>query len=194
MDTVYNKIAYDFDRTRIHMWPCVKNFYETYVNTNDFILDVGCGNGKNVYANRAIQYQLFDVTETFLALCTEKYPGSNFTQGSVVHLPFRRHTFDIVLCVAVLHHIQPAQQRRRALHQLCLVAKRFVFGTVWSFEQNKYDTQDVMIPWTINSTKQVYQRFYHLYTKSEIEEDLKSVGKPFTLYYEHTNWVFIVHI
>ena len=194
METVYSKIAYDFDRTRRTIWPCVQRFYKEYVNPNQRILDAGCGNGKNVIADRSIQYELFDITDAFLHISSSKHPKANFTKGSVVQLPYRKKSFDIVLCVAVLHHIQNAQQRRAALQQLCDIAQHCVFGTVWAFEQNKYESQDVLIPWTINSTKQVYNRYYHLYSKEEIEADLKALGKKYELYYEYTNWVFIVII
>ena len=45
IETIYNNIAEEFDRTRISLWRCVIDFLDTFP-ADSKILDVGCGNGK----------------------------------------------------------------------------------------------------------------------------------------------------
>ena len=45
IETFYNIIADEFDKTRVRLWSCVVNFLNSF-STNSKILDIGCGNGK----------------------------------------------------------------------------------------------------------------------------------------------------
>ena len=47
IDSVYNKIANDFSRTRYKVWDGVKQFLDT-IPVDSKIADIGCGNGKNM--------------------------------------------------------------------------------------------------------------------------------------------------
>ena len=44
---VYEIIAEHFDKTRHYIWPKVKTFMEKF-QEKSIILDIGCGNGKNM--------------------------------------------------------------------------------------------------------------------------------------------------
>jgi ubiquinone/menaquinone biosynthesis C-methylase UbiE len=43
--------------------------------------------------------------------------------GDVIHLPFRSAAADVVLCVAVLHHISTEERRLAAARELIRVTK-----------------------------------------------------------------------
>lgn len=43
IETIYNNIAEEFDRTRTSLWNCVIKFLDTFPSDSK-ILDVGCGN------------------------------------------------------------------------------------------------------------------------------------------------------
>ena len=45
----YMQIAEHFDKTREYMWKGIKDFIKSK-NSSDFLLDAGCGNGKNMLA------------------------------------------------------------------------------------------------------------------------------------------------
>jgi ubiquinone/menaquinone biosynthesis C-methylase UbiE len=47
IEQVYNKIAKEFDKTRVSVWSSVKNFLDA-LPVESTVLDIGCGNGKNM--------------------------------------------------------------------------------------------------------------------------------------------------
>lgn len=51
---VYDKIASHFSATRYKAWPRVVNFLQ-HVKKGSIVLDIGCGNGRNMDVNPAIQ-------------------------------------------------------------------------------------------------------------------------------------------
>jgi tRNA G46 methylase TrmB len=53
---VYDKIANVFSATRLYWWPWVKQYIGT-IPTNSIVIDIGCGNGRNMlYENDRINY------------------------------------------------------------------------------------------------------------------------------------------
>ena len=63
--SVYNKIAKHFDTTRIIIWPKVQEYINSF-KKNSIILDVGCGNGKNMVHRKDCSYIGVDICENFL--------------------------------------------------------------------------------------------------------------------------------
>jgi tRNA (uracil-5-)-methyltransferase TRM9 len=73
---------------------------------------------------------------------------------------------------------------------------------VWALEQkgsrrgwDEGDEQDVMVPWVLKSGKgsteadKTFQRYYHLYKKGELEEDVQRAGGVvLESGYEKDNW------
>jgi len=73
---------------------------------------------------------------------------------------------------------------------------------VWALEQkgsrrgwDEGDEQDVMVPWVLKSGKgskeadRTFQRYYHLYKKGELEEDIQQAGGVvLESGYEKDNW------
>ena len=47
MKNVYDHIASDFSASRYKMWPMVEK-YVSQVQSNELLVDLGCGNGKNL--------------------------------------------------------------------------------------------------------------------------------------------------
>ena len=63
--SVYNKIAKHFDTTRIIIWPKVQEYINSF-KKNSIILDVGCGNGKNMGHRKDCTYIGVDICENFI--------------------------------------------------------------------------------------------------------------------------------
>lgn len=70
---------------------------------------------------------------------------------------------------------------------------------VWALEQKSSrrgwdagDEQDVMVPWVMRSKgveERTFERYYHLYKKGELEEDVESAGGVVLEGgYERDNW------
>ena len=47
VQSVYNEIATHFNQTRVYMWPKVKEYIKN-LPAHSMVLDVGCGNGRNM--------------------------------------------------------------------------------------------------------------------------------------------------
>ena len=77
----YNDIAIEFSETRAYVWQCVKDFTK-FINCSNkehesFILEIGCGNGKNMeYLNKNIDSECnvigIDNCENFIEICKKK--------------------------------------------------------------------------------------------------------------------------
>jgi ubiquinone/menaquinone biosynthesis C-methylase UbiE len=96
-------------------------------------LDVGCGTG--VLATRLAEagYEMsgVDPSDGMLDILRERTPGIRAVQGSGTSLPFTDDTFDLVLTVAVMHHIAEPEDVRRTLAEMVRVAKPSGRILVW---------------------------------------------------------------
>lgn len=198
----YNTIATSFDMTRVMIWKCVQKFLEE-TNTKSKILDMGCGNGKNMkffIDNNRVNVYGCDACENFVSLCKSK--SLNVSYGNILDIPYPNDMFDNVICIAVLHHLSTKQHRIAAINELLRVVKPGgkILITVASFEFPFYKNikstqdfsgqeQDFMIPWKDSSKKIMGTRYYHLFKQNELEELCANCTfKNIEGFFELDNW------
>lgn len=72
------------------------------------IADLGCGSGvfSNVLRQRGYNCTGVDLSPALIRIAKEKYPGIEFIEGDVEHLPFADASFDGVLLAGVVHHFE----------------------------------------------------------------------------------------
>ena len=79
----------------------------------------------------------------------------------------------------MIHHFSSPERRKEAIDELLRIIKPGgkVLVFVWALEQTKFSKrnfepgqQDVFVPWMLKSTGQVYNRYYHLFKKGELDE------------------------
>jgi ubiquinone/menaquinone biosynthesis C-methylase UbiE len=68
---VYDKIAPDFDRTRVRVWGSVKTFMNI-IPQNAAVLDLGCGNGKNMLYRNDLRIVGIDISDEQVRICKSK--------------------------------------------------------------------------------------------------------------------------
>ncbi|OQP68628.1 class I SAM-dependent methyltransferase [Niastella populi] len=82
------------------------------------VLDVGCGNGRNLFYFLRNGYEVFGIdqnphaVEAVRELSAALAPGNpleNFTVSPAEDLPFDDAAFDLIICSAVLHFAKSAQ-------------------------------------------------------------------------------------
>jgi SAM-dependent methyltransferase len=97
---------------------------------NGRALDVGCGTGTLLQALPE-EYEKVgvDVSASMLDRAREK--GIEVHQASADSLPFRDESFDLVMCVAVLHHLVERATVRAALREMARVLRRGGGLLVW---------------------------------------------------------------
>jgi len=195
----YEDDARTFDETREkHIYsPLLEMLQEVFLGAR--VLDVGCGNGRllRVLAERHAKYVGVDQSESLINICKGKYPEYKFAVEDILNLGnLSDYDFDYVFCIAVLHHLPSADLRLQALKQLKnkIKANGKIVLTVWNmWPQEKYrkmiykftllkffgrvkaDFGDVLFDWRAPNS-QMSKRYYHMFTKREVEKLAKKVG------------------
>ena len=97
------------------------------------VLDVGCGTGVLAARLADAGYEVtgIDPSDGMLEHLRARAPRVNAVTGSGTSLPFSDGSFDVVLCVAVMHHIAAPADVRRTLGEMVRVAKTGGRVLVW---------------------------------------------------------------
>jgi ubiquinone/menaquinone biosynthesis C-methylase UbiE len=186
----YQEISDEFDSTRHSVWPSVKSFIAS-IPAQSSLLEIGCGNGKNLAYRNDLDSTGIDFVPKFVAICRNK--GLNVLEGNAIALPFDDNSFDNVISVAVFHHLSTEERRIVALREMVRVLKPGGRGMVvcWAFEQSesKRDIKegDQYITWR---TEQCL-RFYHCYSKVSFENYTTCVSvSQGHIWWQKGNWIF----
>lgn len=107
------------------------------------LLDVGCGKGVPVeFINRKHRYFVIglDAFAPYLNECKKKRIHDTYVQADVRQLPFADSTFDCVLCLEVLEHLEK-KDGEKLLSELERIASREVILStpVGNYKQDNYD-------------------------------------------------------
>lgn len=155
----YNNHAAEFDATRYAPWPIVKNFIDD-LPQGTCILDVGSGNGKNQYRDDLY----WTSCDNSIEMCKR---SKNAVLCECTSLPFESNSYDAVICIAVLHHLDSVQKRKDAINEIFRVLKpngKFIIS-VWG-AQKKYGSGDQFVKWKTNETL----RYIHFFTEDEVNQ------------------------
>ncbi|KAG6032443.1 hypothetical protein E4U40_006200 [Claviceps sp. LM458 group G5] len=184
---VYEAIAPHFSATRHSPWPFVKSFLLAQ-SPASIGLDIGCGNGKYLAVNPALHILASDRSPSLVALAKQQHgarehkkdKSKNTTDdtpsGSTnaataaalltadsLSLPFRPHSADFIICIAVIHHFSSVERRRAAIEAIlgCLrreTGRALIY--VWALEQgtsrrgwHEGCEQDTLVPWVMKRKK-----------------------------------------
>ena len=133
MTTFYDIHATDFSKSRFRIWPHIKSFLDG-LPSNSKVLDIGCGNGKNMTYRTDIQMYGLEKSQALCNICAAK--GLKVVQGDALKLPFEDNSFDAIIMIAVIHHIHP-EQHKQVLQEIKRVLKPSgkCLITNWSVEQ-----------------------------------------------------------
>ena len=218
---VYEKISEHFSQTRYKPWPLVSEFLNS-LEKNSMVLDVGCGNGKYLSENKNLVMFGTDRSGNLLSIAKEKNINAQCFIADSLKLPIKNECFDAAISIAVIHHFSNELLRIQALKEIFRVIKKNgkVLIYVWAMEQKekKFIEQDNFVPWHLqnkyeNESKvetmvngpnitedknincKVYQRFYHVFYKGELEDIINKTGDNVEIiksYFDHANWCCIV--
>jgi tRNA (uracil-5-)-methyltransferase TRM9 len=173
---MYSQIAHEFDKTRYKVWPVVQRFLDEKGDESRTVYEFGCGNGKNLLYAKELGMTVYgsDVCEELVSVCREK----GLLDVSVYDLLSKKEIcqkYNIVLCIAVIHHLKTHEQRLEACLrciQACKVGG-LVLLTVWSYEifdakrSKTFSVGANIVPWKKKDGNYV-DRFYYIYTREDI--------------------------
>ena len=196
----YRDIAQQFSNTRYKVWPAVQAFIDSFTE-NTINGDIGCGNGKNM-TRPDVKFKGMDLTEEFVEICKKK--SLDVIQGNILNIPFEDLYFDNIICIAVIHHLDKKENRIKAISELLRITKEGgkIMIYVWAFEQpenskRKFTSQDELVPFKTKT--ETYYRYYHLYVKDELEEEIRLCSLEYNYKYniikndyEYGNWYIII--
>ena len=202
---VYSKIAHHFSDKRQNQWDWITRFIqnvnEDKINKYINVLDIGCGNGRNMTGFNPEMCSVFgiDNCEEFVKICNDK--KLNVIQSDMSKIPFKDNYFHYFLSIASFHHLSTVERRIQTLMELNRVAEKgaLMLISVWSLKQPANTPQskkiksygDNLVLW--NKDGKIYDRYYYIFKVDEITRLFNQTGwKILSHTWEYGNEVFII--
>lgn len=177
------------------IWDGIANPWKTYVvkripiveeflsDKKGKVIDLGCGNGRNMVPNPKIKYYGVDFSSGQLKhaeyrIKIEKINAVLFKQDGSDLSMFRSKFFDYGLFMATLHCIEGKKNREKALLEFYRVLKKNAEAliSIWNSEDKRFNglSGDIYMSWKEDGKS--YMRYYYLYQKKEFLNLLKKIG------------------
>ena len=147
------------------------------------LLNVGCAHGPDfVPFKKSFELYGVDYSPKMLELA-QKYAAKNkfsvsLEEADARNLPYADNSFDFVISLAVIHHIEDSEGRLKALKEIYRVLKpnSEAFITVWNRWQPRhwFKKKNHMRPW--KSKDNTLYRYYYLFSFNEIEKLARKAG------------------
>ena len=204
IEYIYDKISDHFNNTRQRIWGYVKKFLNN-LEPNSTILEIGCGNGKNMLYRKDLDFTGIDISQKQVDICLKKQ--LNVLKSNMTELPFQNSTFEYIICIATYHHLDNDDDRKKALYEMYRTLKTGgkILLTVWAMEQSMtlqgyesnfiFHNSDEMVPWKSKSDGKTYLRYYHIYREGELVEEINRLCplfKVLDIIWELGNWVVML--
>lgn len=192
--TDYNRIAADFSNKRKYL-PSDIVALEKYLKEGWKVLDLGCGNGRLAQLFPGSNgYVGVDTSEELIKKAKESYPKNHFLLLDGLDLPFSDNNFDVIFCLAVLHHIPGKAYRLKFLQEARRVLKPGgkIIITVWNMwakpgtkqaiakyallNLGKFDWGDILFPFRDSNGRPVVLRYIHCFSVREFIGLIKKTG------------------
>lgn len=198
-EKIWDNLSEQWNNFRNKPEQIVEYFLDKYTKNAGKIVDLGCGNCRNLIPFKNFICYGIDFSKEMLnkAKIISKEYGLDIIlhKANLDNLSFKDKSFDYALMLASLHHLETEESRIKALRELYRILENdgIALITVWNKWQLKFllRKKDTLIPWKINN--QVYYRYYHLFNYFELKNLLKSVNfKILESKFLNNNLIFIV--
>jgi ubiquinone/menaquinone biosynthesis C-methylase UbiE len=191
---VYDVIAESFDSTRKYPWKEVSEFIEKIPSSN-FALDLGSGNGRHtkLLSEHSRGSIGIDISFNILKLSSTKELAGitrdiNLVNSDVVKLPFKDNAFDTIIAIAVIHHLETEENRKKAFSEIFRILKKDGLAQIscWLKSHPRFlkddlrdaiqaGKKDIIVPWTLKNGEKI-SRYYYLFDIEEIVMLAKNTG------------------
>jgi len=187
-EEIWNGIANPWKTYVVKRLPIVEEFL---VGKKGKVIDLGCGNGRNMIPSKKIKYYGVDFSEGQLKhaeyrIKKEKINGILFKQDGSDLSFFKNNMFDYGLFMATLHCIEGKENRKKVLYEFYRVLrnKSEALISVWNSEDKRFDkvSRDIYMSW--KEDRIPYMRYYYLYKKKEFLNLLEKTGFEILEFYD----------
>jgi len=169
----------------VRHWPLLRHDLEGLAQRwgHGRIANLGCGTGADFLPfTGAFELVGLDCSRGMLREAQHHQTKHNYhallIQGDLTSMPFGDSTFDYAVGIASYHLVQDATARLLAFRELRRILRPAgeALLSVWNYEQPRFRSlpQDQAIPWRVGNT--TVERYYHLYTRDELETALQRSG------------------
>ncbi len=198
-EEIWDKLAEQWNIFRPIPQPVIYSFLDKYTKNAGRIVDLGCGNARNLIPFKNFICYGVDFSKKMLEkakLTSEKYNlDLKLYKADLTELPFKDNSFDYALMLASLHHLETKESRIKSLEELHRILKKdgIALITVWNKWQLKFlfIKKNTYIPWKIKD--KIYYRYYHLFNYFELKSLLKKLNfKILESRIDKGNIIFIV--
>jgi ubiquinone/menaquinone biosynthesis C-methylase UbiE len=196
----YNLIAEHFASTRRFNWGDFSTALKSIpIEKGAKVLDLGCGNGRvyDLLKDLDVDYSGLDLSSELVEFAKKNVPGGHFNVGSLLETPYADNEFDLVICVATLHHIPSKAARKQAIEEIYRITKTggYALITNWYFWNQLFflkqilrtyldillgksdlDPGDFLMNWKRGNGKTITDRYFHAWGKIETANVLRKAG------------------
>jgi ubiquinone/menaquinone biosynthesis C-methylase UbiE len=191
-EEVWDNIAGLWSEYRQRKIPIVEEFLK---GKKGMVIDLGCGNGRNMAFNSDIEYYGVDISKEQLRHAEFRINKNKIKailiKGSIDKLNknlLKDNMFDYGLFIATLHCIETKKKRKESLKEFYRVLKKGGEGliSVWNSEDKRFDcvgnNGNIYMSWRENNID--YMRYYYLFRKQEFLDLIESIGFDIIKFYE----------
>ncbi len=155
------------------------------VDSSEITIDIGAGNGRNLNSTDSNLPIAFDLSYELLQGYIGPEHGIRIV-GALPKLPFRNNISDNIIMIAVLHHLETDDLRKKSMVEVKRVlSSGKIILSVWRkwrkgvregiFERirdkkNTHDLYNVQRPWKSSTGKLIATRFYHYFTMKDLRD------------------------
>ena len=180
-EKIWDAIAEQWHHFRQGKVETVYGFLGKYCDKKGKILEIGCGNARNLIPFAKLNFECYGVDFSKKMLeNADKYARKNnvnirLLKSDMTSLSFEDDYFDYVLYVSSLHHLDNEEKRLKALKEAYRVLKKngLMLLSVWNKLQFRFifRSKDLDISWRFKDKK--YDRYYHLFDYFELRKLVK---------------------
>ena len=203
----YRKISPKYTNIKKKPWRDFK-FYMDFIKknfslpTSGILLDIGAGNCRNLlfFENQKWEHIASDIS---LDLLKNAVMTKNNHIYKINHdmksFPLRNYFIDMVICIAVFHHLRSNKEVLKVLQNInkVLKANKYLIISCWrrwkkgsrkmmlkdlllypykKLKDKMWRYGDIYLDWFDNNKEVVAKRYYHLFTKRELAKIVKKGG------------------